>query len=72
MGAGRRDTLIDGCEARRSRRRAVPVWFGSRITFLREELRMRTAEHDSWTEAYNNPELYKWLLEHKRAGAETK
>lgn len=24
------------------------------------------AEHDSWTETYNNPELYKWLLEHKR------
>lgn len=25
------------------------------------------AGHDSWTETYNNPELYKWLLEHKRA-----
>ena len=24
------------------------------------------AWHDSWTEAYDNPELYKWLLEHKR------
>lgn len=23
------------------------------------------AHHDSWTESYNNPELYKWLLEHK-------
>lgn len=22
--------------------------------------------HDSWTETYNNPEFYKWLLEHKR------
>ena len=22
--------------------------------------------HDSWTETYNNPELYTWLLEHKR------
>jgi len=21
--------------------------------------------HDSWTETYNNPELYKWLLSHK-------
>lgn len=28
------------------------------------------AEHDSWTETYNNPELYKWLLEHKRPKAE--
>ena len=22
--------------------------------------------HDSWTETYNNPELYEWLLSHKR------
>jgi predicted peptidase len=24
------------------------------------------AGHDSWTETYNNPELYKWLLEQRR------
>ena len=24
------------------------------------------AGHDSWTETYNNPELYSWLLSHKR------
>ena|GEM_PF-471970 len=24
------------------------------------------AEHDSWTETYNNPELYSWLLQQKR------
>ena len=24
------------------------------------------ANHDSWTETYNNPELYDWFLEHKR------
>ena len=24
------------------------------------------AGHDSWTETYNNPEVYKWLLEHTR------
>ena len=24
------------------------------------------AGHDSWTEAYNNPELYEWLLQQKR------
>jgi predicted peptidase len=24
------------------------------------------AGHVSWTETYNNPELYKWLLDHKR------
>lgn len=27
------------------------------------------AGHDSWTETYNNPELYKWLLEQKRKGS---
>jgi predicted peptidase len=26
------------------------------------------AGHDSWTETYNNPELYSWLLEQKRKG----
>jgi poly(3-hydroxybutyrate) depolymerase/lysophospholipase L1-like esterase len=29
------------------------------------------AGHDSWTETYNNPELYKWLLEHKRKSGKT-
>jgi predicted peptidase len=24
------------------------------------------AKHDSWTETYNNPALYTWLLQHKR------
>jgi predicted peptidase len=24
------------------------------------------AGHDSWTETYNNPKLYEWLLQHKR------
>jgi predicted peptidase len=24
------------------------------------------AGHDSWTEAYNNPQLYEWLLKHRR------
>jgi predicted peptidase len=25
------------------------------------------ATHNSWTETYNNPELYKWFLEHRRS-----
>jgi predicted peptidase len=25
------------------------------------------AKHDSWTETYNNPELYAWLLRHERS-----
>ncbi|MDF5710202.1 MAG: prolyl oligopeptidase family serine peptidase [Nostoc sp. S4] len=24
------------------------------------------AEHDSWTQTYNNPELYQWFLQHRR------
>ena len=24
------------------------------------------AQHDSWTEAYNNPKLYEWFLSHRR------
>ena len=24
------------------------------------------AQHNSWEQAYNDPELYKWFLEHKR------
>lgn len=24
------------------------------------------AQHDSWTDTYNNPELYRWLLSHQR------
>jgi len=24
------------------------------------------ATHDSWTETYNNPELYEWFLKHRR------
>ena len=26
------------------------------------------AEHDSWTETYNDPKLYEWFLSHTRAG----
>jgi predicted peptidase len=27
------------------------------------------ADHDSWTETYNNPKLYEWLLKQKRKAA---
>ena len=30
------------------------------------------ANHDSWTETYNNPELYEWLLSKSRAGGGAK
>ena len=29
------------------------------------------AGHDSWTETYNNPELYGWFLQHKRGSKAT-
>lgn len=29
------------------------------------------ADHDSWTVTYDNPELYKWFLEHKRKKPDT-
>ena len=28
--------------------------------------------HDSWTETYNNPKLYEWLLEHKQLAIQKK
>ena len=28
------------------------------------------AGHDSWTKAYNTPELYEWLLQQKRTAEE--
>ena len=27
------------------------------------------ADHDSWTETYSNPKLYKWILMQKRGNA---
>lgn len=28
------------------------------------------AQHDAWTETYNNPQLYDWLLQHRRVNSE--
>jgi len=30
------------------------------------------AGHDSWTQTYNNPDLYKWLLQHDRVSNNAK
>lgn len=30
------------------------------------------ADHDSWTETYNNPKLYKWFLKHSKSGVKNK
>ena len=37
---------------------------GQQLPFIYPE-----AGHDSWTESYANPELYQWLLQHKRDGS---
>ena len=30
------------------------------------------AQHDSWTETYNNDKLYEWFLQHERRAPPTK
>jgi len=53
---------------------AVPVEESARMVKLLKEFGAKEvkltiypdAGHDSWTETYNNPELYEWLLAHSR------
>ncbi|MGE5672319.1 MAG: prolyl oligopeptidase family serine peptidase [Mycobacterium leprae] len=57
---GAKDDLVPAAESERMvealRERGVEV----RFTVYPE------ARHDSWTETYNNPELYEWFLSHQR------
>lgn len=55
--------------------RAVPVEESARLVkaLKRQGSDVRftiypEAGHDAWTEAYNNPELYQWLLQQRRNG----
>ncbi len=56
----------------------VPLAETERMVELTKKLGMKDvkltvypeAGHDAWTETYKNPELYKWLLEHKRTKSE--
>jgi len=51
---------------------AVPLEESERLVELLEKMKNEEAKltvypeagHDSWTETYDNPELYKWLLSH--------
>jgi predicted peptidase len=53
----------------------VPVAESERMVELAKKLGIKEvkltvypeAGHDAWTETYNNPQLYEWLLEHSRA-----
>jgi predicted peptidase len=55
----------------------VPLAESERMVELSKKLGVREAKltvypeagHDAWTETYKNPELYEWLLEHKRTPA---
>jgi predicted peptidase len=51
----------------------VPEESQRMVDFLKKkgvrEVKLTTypnADHDSWTETYKNPELYRWFLEHQR------
>ena len=52
----------------------VPLGESERMVEISKKLGVREvkltvypeAGHDAWTETYKNPELYEWLLEHKR------
>lgn len=52
----------------------VPLAESERMVGLLQRLKVESvkltvypeAKHDSWTETYNNPELYRWLLQQKR------
>lgn len=53
--------------------KAVPIEFSEEMVeaLKKENANVKftvypEAEHDSWTEAYNDPQLYTWLLEQKR------
>jgi predicted peptidase len=55
---------------------AVPVTESQRMIEMLEHMGSRNAKltiypdalHDSWTETYANPELYKWFLRHRQSG----
>ena len=56
-----------------ARDRTVPVAESADLVYALEEcggdVRFTIypdAEHDSWTQTYENPELYRWFLEHER------
>jgi predicted peptidase len=55
----------------------VPLAESERMVELSKKLGVREAKltvypeagHDAWTETYKNPDLYEWLLKHKRSPA---
>jgi predicted peptidase len=57
---GARDTVVPLSESQRMVDSIRDAGGDARLTVYPE------AEHDAWTEAYANPELYSWFLSHRR------
>lgn len=56
---GAKDRIVRPAESRRMVRALRAVGGNVKLTIYPE------ADHDSWTETYNNPELYDWFLQHR-------
>ena len=60
MFHGKKDSVVE--YARSVEMAAALKKCGGNVKFITDP----NANHDSWTVTYNNPELYRWLLRHKR------
>ena len=56
---GAKDRIVPPSESRRMVRALKAVGSSAKLTIYPE------ADHDSWTQTYNNPELYDWFLLHR-------
>lgn len=56
---GAKDRIVSPAESRRMVRALKAVGGNVKLTIYPD------ADHDSWTETYNNPNLYDWLLQHQ-------
>ncbi|MCL6270874.1 S9 family peptidase [Sansalvadorimonas sp. 2012CJ34-2] len=54
---GAKDDLVPVEESKRMVNAVIEQGGNARLTIYPE------ATHDSWTETYNNPDIYQWLLE---------
>ena len=63
---GGKDNVVPLAESERMVKALKDIGNDAKLTVFPE------AGHDSWTEAYNKPELYDWLLQHSRPGLKWK
>lgn len=57
---GAKDQTVDPSESMEMVNALYAVGNNARLTIYPE------ANHDSWTKTYNNPQLYEWLLSHRK------